>query len=182
MWSTRATSTPGQVSNLSATKIHPIPKRKFRAVLIKKERTFNKKNSTPSTSSNTTNTTLNTTKTHACFAMILPFNQRTYSDLTGKYPHKSSCGNQYIFVVYDHDSNAILAEPLKNRTAAEITRGWLAIDNRLKRHFNAPKLYILDKKSALQIQSSSREEGTQISVGPSECSSMKYSRKRLLHL
>ena len=67
------------------------------------------------------------TKTQECYTLIQPFNHQAYSDLTGKYPHKSSRGNQYILVVYDHDSNAILVNPLKNLTAAEITRVWLAI-------------------------------------------------------
>ena len=57
----------------------------------------------------------------AC-ATIIPFVNRdtAYHDLTGRLPHTSSRGNQYILVVYDYDSNAILHCPLKNKTAAEI--------------------------------------------------------------
>ena len=36
-----------------------------------------------------------------------------YTDLTGKFPYRSSRGNNYIMVAYNYDGNAILAEPVK---------------------------------------------------------------------
>ena len=63
-----------------------------------------------------------------------PFHPKAtaYNDLTGKFPHKSSRGHQYILVVYDYDSNAILAAPLKSRQQAqEITRAWTALHGKL---------------------------------------------------
>eukprot|EP00957_Ditylum_brightwellii_P174990 13323446-Ditylum_brightwellii.AAC.1 len=45
-----------------------------------------------------------------------------YSDITGKFPYPYSRGHQYIMVLYDWDSNAILGEPMKNRTKEEIVR------------------------------------------------------------
>ena len=91
-------------------------------------------------------------KTLECFAVIQPFTQRAYSDLTGRYPHTSSRGHKYILVVYDHDSNAILVTPLKNRQAAEITKGWTEIHDRLARHDNAPKLFILDNEVSFEFK------------------------------
>ena len=66
------------------------------------------------------------TRTHDVLALIQPFKEtrRAYSDQTGKFPHKSSRGNQYIMIVYDYDSNAILAAPLKNKAAATIRDAW----------------------------------------------------------
>ena len=59
------------------------------------------------------------------------FNPKTtaYSDLTGRFPYKSSRGNQYILIVYDYDSNAILAEPLSDRRGHTITKTWQKINN-----------------------------------------------------
>ena len=37
------------------------------------------------------------------------------TDFCGRYPHTSSRGMTYIFVLYDYDSNAILAFPTKSR-------------------------------------------------------------------
>jgi hypothetical protein len=51
-------------------------------------------------------------------AMIDDSNNNTkgqiYSDLTGRFPVTSSRGNKYLLVVYDYDSNAIIAEPRKH--------------------------------------------------------------------
>ena len=38
--------------------------------------------------------------------------KKGFFDLTGRFPYTSSRGNNYIFVLYDFDSNAILATPL----------------------------------------------------------------------
>ena len=40
--------------------------------------------------------------------------EKAYSDQTGRFPYKSTRGNQYIFTLYDYDGNTILAEPLKS--------------------------------------------------------------------
>ena len=54
-------------------------------------------------------------KTFEVLSTIIPFeaNGKAFHDLTGRFPHKSSQGNEYLLVHYDYDSNGILAEPLK---------------------------------------------------------------------
>jgi hypothetical protein len=73
----------------------------------------------------------------AC-AQIIPFvtKNTAYHDLTGRFPHRSSRGNEYLLIVYDHDSNSILQSPLKNKTGAEIKRGWVEIHERLAKGGN----------------------------------------------
>jgi len=39
------------------------------------------------------------------------------TDLPGCFQITSSRGHKYLFVLYDYDSNAILAEPIKSRSA-----------------------------------------------------------------
>ena len=60
---------------------------------------------------------------------IIPFvaTRTGYHDLTGALPHKSSRGNQYIFLLYDYDGNAILTQHIKNRQAATIHHAWLSL-------------------------------------------------------
>jgi hypothetical protein len=72
-------------------------------------------------------------KSFAAIAMIVPFTAKNtaYHDLTGRFPHRSSCGNEYLLIVYDYDGNSILQCPLKNKTAGEIKRGWISIHERL---------------------------------------------------
>jgi len=45
-------------------------------------------------------------------------------DLTGKFVAASSNGNNYILIIYDYDSNAILAIPLKNHRAESILQAY----------------------------------------------------------
>ena len=40
-----------------------------------------------------------------------------YSDQTGKFPLQSSRGHNYVFILYDYDSNAIMTVPLKKQQA-----------------------------------------------------------------
>ena len=39
-----------------------------------------------------------------------------YSDQTGRFPVRSYAGNQYIFIAYVYDENAILMRPLKDQS------------------------------------------------------------------
>jgi hypothetical protein len=40
-----------------------------------------------------------------------------YTDQTGIFTVVSSKGNKYIMILYDYDSNEILSQPIKDRTA-----------------------------------------------------------------
>ena len=52
-----------------------------------------------------------TVKTHELCAKTILFNIKIkgFSNRTGAFPHKSSRVNLYVMLVYDYDSNAILA-------------------------------------------------------------------------
>jgi len=43
-----------------------------------------------------------------------------YMDLTRKFIAPSSSGNNYIMIIYNYDSNTILAIPLKNHKSESI--------------------------------------------------------------
>ena len=59
-------------------------------------------------------------------AMVYPMEPKltTYSNQTGRFPHRSSRGNKYLMIMYNYDSNAILAAPLKKWQAKTITEAW----------------------------------------------------------
>ena len=57
------------------------------------------------------------TRTHTIYAATLDPTQPTgnsFSDLTGRFPIQSNRGANYIFVLYDYDSNAILTGSKSN--------------------------------------------------------------------
>jgi hypothetical protein len=55
-----------------------------------------------------------------------------YTNQTGRFPKKSSHGNQYIMVLIEIDSNAIRVEAMKNQTAGEMIRAYQVLVNQLK--------------------------------------------------
>ena len=77
---------------------------------------------------------------------------KAYSDLTGRFPHKSSRGNQYLLVVYDYDSNDIVFELLKTRQAKEITTAFNKCYSRLNKHDNSPTLFVLDNECSTDLK------------------------------
>ena len=54
-------------------------------------------------------------QTQMAYLQTIEFTGKVSTDQTGSFPFTSSCGSKYIMVLYDHDSNAILAEPLTSR-------------------------------------------------------------------
>ena len=69
-----------------------------------------------------------------------------YTNQTGRFPQKSSQGHQYIMVLIEIDSNAILVEAMKNRLTGEMMRAYQVLVNRLRSTGVTPKMHILDNE------------------------------------
>ena len=56
-----------------------------------------------------------TVKTHELCATVGPINMKRkgFRNITGALTHKSSRVNMYVMVIYDYNSNAILAKQIK---------------------------------------------------------------------
>jgi hypothetical protein len=53
-------------------------------------------------------------RSHLVFAGTIELRNEVATDLTGRFPVQSSRGHKYILILYDFDSNAILAKPMRN--------------------------------------------------------------------
>ena len=84
--------------------------------------------------------------THELCTIIIPFNikRKSFSDLTGAFPHKSSREHFYAMVMYDYDSNEILAKPIKNRQSETVHDVFFRIHKVLKVRDSKQKVYIMD--------------------------------------
>jgi hypothetical protein len=71
-----------------------------------------------------------------------------YTDQTGIFPVVSSKGNKYIMILYDYDSNAILAQPIKDRTAPELLKAFQVMEQELVARGLTPKLMKLDNEAS----------------------------------
>jgi hypothetical protein len=71
-----------------------------------------------------------------------------YTDQTGRFPVVSSKCNKYIMILYDYDSNAIMAQPIKDRTAPELLRAFQVMEQELVARCLKPKLMKLDNEAS----------------------------------
>jgi hypothetical protein len=86
-------------------------------------------------------------KTEFVYAATIDAGQ-IYTDQTGRFPVVSRKGNKYIMILYDYDSNAILAQPIKDRTAPELLKAFQFMEQELVARGLKPKLTKLDNKAS----------------------------------
>ena len=111
-----------------------------------------------------------TTKARTVFHRVLDVKdeaaQKIYSDQPGRFPTKSSRGNQYIMVLTEVDSDAILVEPMKNRTAGEMIRAYQVVIDRLNSAGIFPKMHILDNECSAELKSIIKQNGMTFQLVP----------------
>ena len=78
--------------------------------------------------------------------------KKMYLDQTGRFLHRSSNGMQYCFVLYSYDTNAILVDSLKNRTAQELLRAYATIITYISDEGYKPNIYFLDNEAPSILQ------------------------------
>ena len=83
-------------------------------------------------------------------------------------------------VVYDYDSSSILVTSLKNRTAGEITKAGTSIHDRLAKHGNAPKLYILDNEVSFEFKTALQKRQLAFQLVPSHVH-CRNAAERVIH-
>ena len=80
------------------------------------------------------------------YAIIQDNDISVYTDLTGRFPYRSSRGNEYLLVGYHYDANGILAQPLRNREAQKITLAWETLNQRFCVSGIQPTVYNMDNE------------------------------------
>ena len=102
----------------------------------------------------------------ASAAIITMPTGKIYTDQAGKFPVTSGLGNKYVFILYDHDSNAILAETLKSRQGAEIKRAFLKLTGILKAKGLHPKFHILDNEASTDFKQAITNQNIAFQLAP----------------
>ena len=87
-------------------------------------------------------------RTHHAYAAVIDRSPtgKIFTDQTGRFVIPSSTGNNYLFVLYDYDSNYIDAVPIPNRNAKTILTAFKTSYNRLINAGLRPKLHRLDNE------------------------------------
>jgi hypothetical protein len=89
-----------------------------------------------------------------------------YTDQTGIFPVVSSKGNKYIMILYDYDSNAILAQPIKDRTAPELLRAFKVMEQEVVARGLKPKLMKLDNEASKLLKTYLHQQNVTFQVVP----------------
>jgi hypothetical protein len=91
------------------------------------------------------------TKTHFVYAVVVDQGQ-LYTDLTGKFPARSSKGNSNVMLCYIYDCNYIKVFPMKSRSASEWVKAYDSIHQELSVNGFKPKLQTLDNKASTALK------------------------------
>ena len=91
---------------------------------------------------------------------------KMFSDQTGRFSITSSKGNKYIMVMYDNDSNAILAEAIKNRSQQEIVRAQKKLHDYLTSRGFRPLVQILDNECPDKLKEHFHQRGMEFRLVP----------------
>jgi hypothetical protein len=93
------------------------------------------------------------TKTHLVYAVAVVVDQgQLYTDLTGKFPVRSSKGNSYVMLCYIYDYKYIKVVPMKSRSASEWVRAYGSIHQELSVKGFKPKLQTLDNEASTALK------------------------------
>jgi hypothetical protein len=107
----------------------------------------------------------NNASTQQLFAAITETG-KIYTDQTGRFPVTSSRGNKYILVLYNYDTNAILTEPLKNRTGNEILRAYQKLHTYLTNRGFKPRTHWLDNEASDALKQFNNQEQVSFQLVP----------------
>ena len=84
--------------------------------------------------------------------LIIELNGTISTNQTGQFPTVSQKGSQYMIVLYNYDSNEILAEGCKSRTAMNLTTAYDTLYNSLTKAGIAPVIQRIDQGKGLKYQ------------------------------
>jgi hypothetical protein len=91
------------------------------------------------------------TKTHLVYAVVVDQGQ-IYTDLTGKFPVRSSKGNSYVMVCYIYDCNYAKVKPKKSRSDSEWVKAYDTVHQELTVKGFKPKLQTLDNEASAALK------------------------------
>jgi len=102
-----------------------------------------------------------------CYAIVDPSKFTIgYMDLTGRFPRRSSRGNEYILVGYYYDANHIKGIPINNRCGPTITEAWEQLHKTFKLAGAPPDTYALDNEKSKELLNSFNEEKVSFQLVP----------------
>jgi hypothetical protein len=91
------------------------------------------------------------TKTHLVYAVVVDQDQ-LYTNLTGKFPVRSSKDNSYVMVSYIYDCNYVKVIPMKSRSASDWVKAYDTIHQEFTVKGFKPKLQTLGNEASTDFK------------------------------
>jgi hypothetical protein len=104
-------------------------------------------------------------KTQYVYAATIDAGQ-IYTDKTGRFPVVSSKGSKFIMILYDYDRNAILAQPIKDRTDPELLRAFQVMERELVARGLKPKLMKVENEASKLLKTYLRQQNITFQLVP----------------
>ena len=105
-------------------------------------------------------------RSHQVFVETVELTGKVSTDQTGRFPVTSSRGIKYLMVLYDHDSNTIIPEPIKSRSEAELIRAYSVLHAKLTNRGLRPKFQMLDNECPAGLKDYMCREGITFQLVP----------------
>ena len=80
-------------------------------------------------------------------------------DQTSRFPVTSSPGSKYLMVIYDHDSSAIIPEPIKSRSESELIRAYAVLHSKFTDIGLRPNFQMLDNECQADLKNYMHRNG-----------------------
>lgn len=106
------------------------------------------------------------TKSNDVIYALISNTDTAYMDLCGRFPFRSSRGNEYILIAFHVDSNAILGRPVKNRQAATLATAWSSIHTELMQCGATINKWVLDNETSYHLQAAMENKNTTFQLVP----------------
>jgi hypothetical protein len=108
------------------------------------------------------------TNTQLVYAVVADQGQ-LYTDLTGKFPVRSSKGNSYVMLCYIYDCNYINIVPVKSRSASEWVKAYGSIHQEITVKGLKPKLQTLDNEVSTALKNFFTAHNINYQLVPPHC-------------
>jgi hypothetical protein len=108
------------------------------------------------------------TKSHLLYAVLVDQGQ-LYTDLSGKFPVRSSKGNWYVMVFYVFDCNYVKVVPMKSSSASEWVKSYDLIHQELTSKGFKPKLQTLENEASSALKHFFTTNDAEYQLVPPHC-------------
>ncbi len=124
-----------------------------------------------------TNTQASSQRTNNIYADCRAITGNIGLDQTGRFIVPSTSGNNYLFILYDYDSNSIQAEPIPNRKKESIKAAYEKMLRLLQRRGLHPQLHRLDNEASQLLKEFITNEDIEFQLTPASLHRRNWAEK-----